>query len=116
MAITAFSINGEDGVMALTYEQGGQFDTVKWNPETKKWEPDSVETLPNRYALNLPVSVTMTELKKPNGEYERAYQGIDYMPWVFDGIGTANTKWWQELIVSHSTDIDWINHHSGDLT
>lgn len=117
MAIEEFTINGRlNSVLALSFIAGGTFYMVKWNSESEEWESTGVETLPDRYVVNLPVSITLTELNQFDGNFEDAYQGIDYLPEVLSGTETAETKWWQDLIVTHSTDIDWINSHSGDLT
>lgn len=117
MAIEDFEINGRSqSVLALSFAEGGTFNMVRWNSATETWEPNGVETFPDRYVPNLPVSVTLTELIHFDGNFEKAYQGIDYLPFVFSATETAGLKWWQELIVQHSTDVDWINNHSGDLT
>ena len=89
---------------------------VQWNSETETWEPSGVETLPDRYVVNLPASVTLTELANVGGQYERAYEGFDYLRHTLGGIEMAGTKWWHELIVTHDTNHDWLTSHSGDLT
>ena len=112
-----FTVNGREySILALSFRQEGTFYLSTWNADTEVWEPDGTISLPNRYVINLPVSVTLTELVHFDGDYEAAYQGIDHLPDVFSGTETAGIKWWQELLVTHNTSTDWINHHSGDLT
>ena len=112
-----FGINNREyPVLAFSLLPAETVAIDRLNFDTGDWEYAGIEERPQRYVVNLPVSLTLTELNNIGGEYEPAYQGIDYMRNVFSGTETADTRYWHELIVNHDTRVDWINHHSGDLT
>ncbi len=109
-------INGrENSVIASTFIKGGTFKMVKWNSSTETWERSGHETQPDRYVINLPASIALTELKN-RGNYEDVYRNFDYLEMCQTTTETANTKRWHDLTLNHTTRIDWINNHSGDLT
>ena len=101
---------------AATFCGQGEYNMVHWNETSGEWEPSGQEYLPDRYILNLPASQTLTELTNPVGNYETAYEGIDYLPSAMSATEIAGTCNWQNLRITHDTKVDWITSHSGDLT
>lgn len=49
------------------------------------------------------------------GNYETAYLGIDALS-ADDGTFVWETLRWQELLLDHNTNTDWIEEHSFFLT